>query len=107
MLLLGLAMVLKMGMKAVTQEPRPYTELMTQSLLLPNAGHFYKLAQPKQEALMLAMEEKVSPWRVMHWQGETDFSFPIWAIMVFAMVCLLYFGSLLAEKSTISVSVRC
>ncbi len=73
MLLLGLAMVLKMGMKAVTQEPRPYTELMTQSLLLPNAGHFYKLAQPKQEALMLAMEEKVSPWRVMHWQGETDF----------------------------------
>ncbi len=53
-------MVLKMGMKAVTQEPRPYTELMTQSLLLPNAGHFYKLAQPKQEALMLAMEEKVS-----------------------------------------------
>ncbi|EGQ8591059.1 TPA: phosphatase PAP2 family protein [Vibrio cholerae] len=97
MLLLGLAMVLKVGMKAVTQEPRPYTELMTQSLLLPNAGHFYKLAKPKQEALLLEMEEKVSHWRVMHWQGETDFSFPS-GHTVFAMVCLLYFGSLLAEK---------
>lgn len=96
-LLLGLAMVMKTGMKVVTQEPRPYTELMTQSLLLPNAGHFYKLSEPRQEALMLAMESKVSPWRIKHWQGETDYSFPS-GHTVFAMVCLLFFGSLLAEK---------
>lgn len=78
MLLLGLAMVLKMGMKAVTQEPRPYTELMTQSLLLPNAGHFYKLAQPKQEALMLAMEES-EPLAGDALARGNGFFFPIWA----------------------------
>ncbi|QXC55321.1 phosphatase PAP2 family protein [Vibrio mimicus] len=96
-LLLGLAMVMKTGLKAVTQEPRPYTELMAQSLLLPNGEHFYKLSEPKQEALLVAMESKVSPWRIVHWQGETDYSFPS-GHTVFAVLCLLYFGSLLIEK---------
>lgn len=95
--LLGLAMVSKVGLKALTEEPRPYTELMTQSLLLSNAEHFYKLPAPKQEALLLAMQTKVSPWRVVHWYGETDFSFPS-GHTLFAMICLLFFGSLLAEK---------
>ncbi|MGL4225582.1 MAG: phosphatase PAP2 family protein [Vibrio sp.] len=96
-LLLGLAMVLKVGIKALTEQPRPYTEVMTQSLLLPNPQHFYLLSEPKQQAILLAMESNVSPWRVKHWQQELDYSFPS-GHTLFAVVCLLFFGQLLAEK---------
>lgn len=96
-LLLSFTMVAKVGLKQVTHSPRPYTEAMVQRLIIPSEEHFYRLDHQQQEAAVTLMAEKVSPYRLLAWQQERDFSFPS-GHTAFAVACLLFFGGLLLEQ---------
>ncbi|WP_308169484.1 phosphatase PAP2 family protein [Vibrio metschnikovii] len=95
--LLVLAMILKTGLKHVTQSPRPYTEVMTQSLTLPSPQHFYRLDSQQQALAMEQMNGKVSSARLAVWEQERDYSFPS-GHTVFAALCLLFFGGIWLEQ---------
>lgn len=96
-LLLALAMLLKTGLKAAVQSPRPYTEVMTQALVLPSPDHFYKLDSDQKLAVMNEMADKVSPTRLANWKQEMDYSLPS-GHTVFATLCLVFFGGILLEQ---------
>ncbi|MDZ5516203.1 phosphatase PAP2 family protein [Vibrio fluvialis] len=95
--LLVLAMGLKTGIKALTESPRPYTEAMTQALVLPSAEHFYKLDTEQKLAVMNEIAARVSPTRLVNWKKEMDYSFPS-GHTVFATLCLVFFGGILLEQ---------
>ncbi|MBY7869901.1 phosphatase PAP2 family protein [Vibrio fluvialis] len=95
--LLVLAMGLKTGIKALTESPRPYTEAMTQALVLPSAEHFYKLDTEQKLAVMNEIAARVSPTRLTNWKKEMDYSFPS-GHTVFATLCLVFFGGILLEQ---------
>ncbi|MBY8033404.1 phosphatase PAP2 family protein [Vibrio fluvialis] len=95
--LLVLAMGLKTGIKALTESPRPYTEAMTQALVLPSAEHFYKLDTEQKLAVMNEIAARVSPIRLANWKKEMDYSFPS-GHTVFATLCLVFFGGILLEQ---------
>ncbi|WGV98677.1 phosphatase PAP2 family protein [Vibrio sp. YMD68] len=91
--LLMIGFVSKTSLKLMTESPRPYTELLAKELLIPKPSHFYRLDSEKQMQLIDNVSEKVSPWRVYHWQGETDYSFPS-GHTIFAAICVAFFGGL-------------
>ncbi|ELH0894617.1 phosphatase PAP2 family protein [Vibrio fluvialis] len=95
--LLVLAMGLKTDIKALTESPRPYTEAMTQALVLPSAEHFYKLDTEQKLAVMNEIAARVSPTRLANWKKEMDYSFPS-GHTVFATLCLVFFGGILLEQ---------
>ncbi|WP_315917926.1 phosphatase PAP2 family protein [Vibrio fluvialis] len=95
--LLVLAMGLKTGIKALTESPRPYTEAMTQALVLPSAEHFYKLDTEQKLSVMNEIAARVSPIRLANWKKEMDYSFPS-GHTVFATLCLVFFGGILLEQ---------
>ncbi len=95
--LLALALILKTGIKELTQSPRPFTQTMTQALVLPEPSHFYKLDEAQKDLALKRMERKVSEWRIMNWHGEMNYSFPS-GHTVFVAICLVFFGSLLLEQ---------
>lgn len=86
----------KTGLKHVTESPRPYTELLTHQLLIPNPEHFYKLDAIQKEEMIDEISQQVSPWRTSHWQGEKDYSFPS-GHTIFASICLAFFGGLFMQ----------
>ncbi|EEX94846.1 phosphatidylglycerophosphatase B [Vibrio orientalis CIP 102891 = ATCC 33934] len=86
----------KTGLKHVTESPRPYTELLTHQLLIPNPVHFYKLDAIQKEEVINEISQQVSPWRTSHWQGEKDYSFPS-GHTIFASICLAFFGGLFMQ----------
>lgn len=96
-ILLVLAVGMKSGLKKMTESPRPYTEAMTQALILPSPEHFYKLDRSQQLAVMDEMADQVSPARIESWKKETDYSFPS-GHTVFATLCLAFFGGILLEQ---------
>ncbi|WP_105976797.1 phosphatase PAP2 family protein [Vibrio sp. V01_P9A10T6] len=96
-LLLVIGMAAKTGLKHLTESPRPYTELMTHQLLIPNPAHFYKLSELQKESVMTDIATQVSDWRLRHWQGEKDYSFPS-GHTIFATICLAFFGGLFIEQ---------
>nr|WP_255199310.1 phosphatase PAP2 family protein [Vibrio sp. JPW-9-11-11] len=95
-LLLVVGFAAKTGLKQMTESPRPYTELLTQQLLIPQPSHFYKLNKQQQAQVIEQISTRVSLWRTHHWQGETDYSFPS-GHTIFASICLAIFGSLFIE----------
>ncbi len=96
-LLLVIGMGAKTGLKHLTESPRPYTQLMTQQLLIPNPEHFYKLGAIQKAQVIKSVSSRVSEWRLRHWQGETDYSFPS-GHTIFVAICLAFFGGLLVEQ---------
>lgn len=93
-LLIGFAA--KTGLKQVTESPRPYTELLSHQLLVPNPDHFYHLSATQQEKVITKVTENVSHWRTQHWMGETDYSFPS-GHTIFVAICVAFFGGLFME----------
>ncbi len=87
----------KNAIKQLTESPRPYTEIMTQELLLPNPMHFYKLDTQQQHVLIERVDDKVSHWRTDFWQDEMNFAFPS-GHTVFAATCLLLFGGIFIRQ---------
>ncbi|GAD91015.1 MULTISPECIES: phosphatase PAP2 family protein [Vibrio] len=101
MVQLGVLLVLSFGakslLKKVTQSPRPYTEALTQLHLVDSPQDFYHLDMPDQNAVIDQASNSVSHWRTIHWQGETDYSFPS-GHTVFVALCLFFFGGLFVQR---------
>lgn len=87
----------KTGLKHMTESPRPYTELLSHQLLIPQPDHFYKLNTVQQADVIDQISEQVSNWRTRHWQGEKDYSFPS-GHTIFAAICLAFFGGLFVQE---------
>nr|WP_175579516.1 phosphatase PAP2 family protein [Vibrio hepatarius] len=101
LLQLGVILVIgfaaKTGLKQMTESPRPYTEVLAHELLIPQPEHFYNLTTEQQTQVLKKVAEKVSPWRIQHWQGETDYSFPS-GHTVFVAICLVFFGNIFLQR---------
>ncbi|MGD8110423.1 phosphatase PAP2 family protein [Vibrio sp. TRT 21S02] len=100
LLQLGVILVLcfasKTGLKMATESPRPYTQLLVNQLLIPQASHFYNLSSDQQNEVIQTVSTKVSPWRTHHWLGETDYSFPS-GHTIFASICVAFFAGLFLQ----------
>lgn len=96
-LILLIGFVSKTGLKQMTESPRPYTELLTQQLLIPQPSHFYNLNTVQQQHVIDDISHRVSVWRTRHWQGEKDYSFPS-GHTIFAAICLAFFGNLFIQN---------
>lgn len=94
-LLIGFAS--KTALKQATESPRPYTELLTHQLLIPQPSHFYNLSTVQQQHVIDDISHSVSSWRTRHWLGEKDYSFPS-GHTIFAAICLAFFGNLFIQK---------
>lgn len=107
LLQLGVILVIgfaaKTGLKQMTESPRPYTEVLAHELLIPQPEHFYNLTTEQQTQVLKKVAEKVSPWRIQHWQGETDYSFPS-GHTVFVAICLAFFGNILLQRKQYALS---
>lgn len=107
LLQLGVILVIgfaaKTGLKQMTESPRPYTEVLAHELLIPQPEHFYNLTTEQQTQVLIKVAEKVSPWRIQHWQGETDYSFPS-GHTVFVAICLVFFGNILLQRKQYALS---
>ncbi len=107
LLQLGVILVIgfaaKTGLKQMTESPRPYTEVLAHELLIPQPEHFYNLTTEQQTQVLKKVAEKVSPWRIQHWQGETDYSFPS-GHTVFVAICLVFFGNILLQRKQYALS---
>ncbi|NOH21816.1 phosphatase PAP2 family protein [Vibrio europaeus] len=94
---LGIILVIgfaaKTGLKHMTESPRPYTELLSHQLLIPQPAHFYKLDTVQKAEVIHQISQQVTTWRTRHWQGEKDYSFPS-GHTIFAAICLAFFGGL-------------
>ncbi|MEZ9835414.1 phosphatase PAP2 family protein [Vibrio breoganii] len=95
--LLVLSFAAKSAMKEITQSPRPYTEALTQLDLVDSPSRFYTLDFATQNSIIEVASEKVSHWRTIHWQGETDYSFPS-GHTVFVALCVFFFGGLFVKR---------
>lgn len=107
LLQLGVILVIgfaaKTGLKQMTESPRPYTEVLAHELLIPQPEHFYNLTTEQQTQVLIKVAEKVSPWRIQHWQGKTDYSFPS-GHTVFVAICLAFFGNILLQRKQYALS---
>lgn len=107
LLQLGVILVIgfaaKTGLKQMTESPRPYTEVLAHELLIPQPEHFYNLTTEQQTQVLIKVAEKVSPWRIQHWQGETDYSFPS-GHTVFVAICLAFFGNIFLQRKQYALS---
>lgn len=95
--LLVLSFAAKTAMKEITQSPRPYTEALTQLHLVDSPSSFYALDFPSQNNIIDKAAKKVSHWRTIHWQGETDYSFPS-GHTVFVALCVFFFGGVFVKR---------
>ena len=94
-LLIGFAA--KTGLKIMTESPRPYTELLSHQLLIPQPEHFYKLNSTQKAEVIDGISTQVSQWRTRHWQGEKDYSFPS-GHTIFVAICIAFFGGLFVQS---------
>ena len=93
-ILLLLSLMLKIGVKAITEIPRPFTQALVQSDLIDSTESFYSLNEEHKQSLITQVESRVSPARIEQWQGGTNYSFPSGHTM-FAAICVLFWGGFL------------
>ncbi|OBT08006.1 phospholipid phosphatase [Vibrio sp. UCD-FRSSP16_10] len=95
--LLVFSFAAKTMLKEVTQSPRPYTHALTDLKLIESPQAFYALDESSQNEIIEQASNSVSAWRIVHWQGETDYSFPS-GHTVFVALCVFFFGGLFCKR---------
>ncbi|MDN3681985.1 phosphatase PAP2 family protein [Vibrio tapetis subsp. quintayensis] len=96
--LLVLSFVLKTGMKHITEVPRPYTLQLSQSELVVSPEDFYAHNAAERESIIEEAKDTFSPWRLKHWEGETNYSMPS-GHTIFVAICVMFWGGfLLAQR---------
>nr|VVV04377.1 Phosphatidylglycerophosphatase B [Aliivibrio wodanis] len=93
-ILLLLSLMLKIGVKAVTEIPRPYTQALVQVDLIDNTADFYTLSEENKETLITQVKQQVSPARIDQWRQGMNYSFPS-GHTIFAAICVLFWGGFL------------
>ncbi|RYU67015.1 phosphatase PAP2 family protein [Aliivibrio finisterrensis] len=93
-ILLVLSFMLKSGVKAITEIPRPYTQALVQVDLVDSTERFYSLDEDSKQALISHTENRVSPARIEQWRASTNYSFPS-GHTIFAAICVLFWGGFL------------
>ncbi|MEI8609152.1 hypothetical protein P4S70_09055 [Enterovibrio sp. Hal110] len=63
-------------LKSVTQEARPYTYVLQDLGAVDSADGFYSLSSAQRVKAIDTVKGSVSEWRLPHWEGETNYSFP-------------------------------
>ncbi|WP_420919495.1 phosphatase PAP2 family protein [Vibrio pectenicida] len=96
-LILTVGFICKTALKQATESPRPYTEVLTQNLLIPQSSHFYNLSSLQKQQVIDELIGSVSTWRINQWQGERDYSFPS-GHTIFVAICLAFFGNLFLQN---------
>lgn len=96
-ILLVLSFMLKSGVKAITEIPRPYTQTLVQVDLVDSTEDFYSLDENSKQALISHVENKVSPARIEQWRASTNYSFPS-GHTIFAAICVLFWGGFLLRN---------
>lgn len=93
-ILLILSFMLKSGVKAITEIPRPYTQSLVQVDIVDSTDRFYSLNENNKQALITQVENRVSPARIEQWRASTNYSFPS-GHTIFAAICVLFWGGFL------------
>ncbi len=96
-ILLLLSLMLKIGVKAVTEIPRPYTQALVQVDLIDNTADFYALSEENKETLITQVEQQISPARIDQWRQGMNYSFPS-GHTIFAAICVLFWGGFLLRN---------
>lgn len=96
-ILLILSFMLKSGVKAITEIPRPYTQALVQVDIVDSTDRFYSLNEDNKQALITQVENRVSPARIEQWRASTNYSFPS-GHTIFAAICVLFWGGFLLRQ---------
>ncbi|WP_102524580.1 phosphatase PAP2 family protein [Vibrio tapetis] len=96
-MLLVLSFVLKTGMKHITEVPRPYTLQLSQSELVDSPETFYAQDAIQRELIIESAQDIFSPWRLKHWEGETNYSMPS-GHTIFVAICVMFWGGFLLAQ---------
>lgn len=96
-ILLILSFAAKTILKNLTEVPRPYTYQLQSLGIVHSATDFYLLSNADKESAVEAAEANVSPWRTLHWQGETNYSFPS-GHTIFAGACVVFWGGFFLQR---------
>ncbi|MDD1780150.1 phosphatase PAP2 family protein [Enterovibrio sp. ZSDZ35] len=91
---LGASFVTKTVVKRLTQEPRPYTQTLAELGKVPSAEAFYQGTPASRDEILSTASHDISPWRMMHWKGETNYSFPS-GHTIFAAAAAIFWGAIL------------
>ncbi|MDR9829708.1 phosphatase PAP2 family protein [Vibrio sp. FNV 38] len=93
-LLIGFAS--KTALKELTESPRPYTEYLSQASIVDAAERFYHLSTSQRVEAIEQVSKQVSSWRILHWQGEKDYSFPS-GHTIFVAICMAFYGGIFLQ----------
>ncbi|WP_375322630.1 phosphatase PAP2 family protein [Aliivibrio logei] len=93
-ILLVLSLMLKIGVKAITEIPRPYTQALVQVDLIDSTDNFYALSENNKEIIINQSDKIVSSARIEQWKEGTNYSFPS-GHTIFAAICVLFWGGFL------------
>lgn len=86
----------KVGLKNITESPRPFTSLLANQLVIPQPAHFYNLDKAQKIQVIESVSKKVSSWRIDSWLKGMNYSFPS-GHTIFAAICVALFGGLFLE----------
>ncbi|WP_237359443.1 phosphatase PAP2 family protein [Vibrio marisflavi] len=95
-IILAIGFAGKVGLKNLTESPRPYTNLLASQLVIPQPSHFYNLDKAQKIQVIESMANKVSSWRIASWLKGMNYSFPS-GHTIFAAICIALFGGLFLE----------
>jgi len=101
--LLVLSFVLKTGLKQVTEVPRPYTHQLTEAHLVASPADFYAHNAVEREQIIEEASASFSPWRLKHWEGETNYSMPS-GHTIFVAICMMFWGGFLLNNQHYALS---
>lgn len=105
MLLLILAFILKSGLKAATEIPRPYTQSLAESGLIESSDAFYLLSESKKAEVINQAGEIYGSVRTSNWLDGTNYAFPSGHTLFAAVFVAFWGGFLLQNKHYLVASI--
>ncbi len=96
-LLLVLSFFAKTALKHITEVPRPYSYELQRLHLVKSPQAFYTMNTMEKNSVAEKAAAFVSHWRIPHWKGETNYSFPS-GHTIFAAVCVVFWGGFFLRR---------
>ncbi|WP_232312862.1 phosphatase PAP2 family protein [Enterovibrio coralii] len=64
---------------------------------VPSSDAFYAVEPLQREEILTEVKDDVSAWRLIHWEGETNYSFPS-GHTIFAAAVAIFWGAILMAE---------